>query len=70
MVTKDMLDQLRQQRNRPNARLEYNIGGMTQINVVSSVDAMREGKIMRGERTLQDALLAMRREQTFASRVG
>lgn len=70
MITKTMLDQLRAERMRKNAQLEYTIGGPIQACVVSTLDADRERKIEQGERTLQGALQKMRYEQTFSSHEG
>ncbi len=70
MITKTMLDQLRAERMRKNAQLEYTIGGPIQACVVSTLEADRERKIAQGERTLQGALQKMRYEQTFSSHEG
>lgn len=70
MVTKEQLAQLRAERSRPNARLEYTLDGPIHTHVVSSLDAEREVKILQGERAMQDALHDMRREQALARHQG
>lgn len=70
MITKTMLDQLRAERIRKNAQPEYSIGGPIRARVVSALEAERERKIKNGERSLQNALDNMRREQAFASHNG
>ena len=62
MITKEQIIQLRQNREQPNARLEYNIDGPIHTHVISSIEAERERKIMLGERAMQDALRDMRQE--------
>ncbi len=70
MVTKEQLMQLRANRAQPNQRLEYNIEGATQTNVVSSLEVEREHQIMLGERAMQDALRDMRREYALSRNDG
>ena len=70
MITKAMLDQLRAERERHNADLEYTIGGTIETSVVSSIEAERERKIIQGEQSLQNALNTMRAEQSYSSHKG
>lgn len=69
VITKAMLDQLRAERMRKNAQLDYTIGGPIQACVVSTIEIERE-KIKQGEHTLQNALHDMEREQALSSHKG
>lgn len=70
VITKAMLDQLRAERVRKNAQLDYTIGGPIQACVVSTIEKEREKKIKQGENILQNALHDMEREQALSSHKG
>lgn len=70
VITKAMLDQLRAERMRKNAQLDYTIGGPIQASVVSTIETEREKKIKQGEHILQNALHDMEREQALSSHKG
>lgn len=69
-VTKAQLDQLRAERNTPNARVEYTPDGTDYSRVVSSRAAERECEILLGERAMQDALRDMRYEHAMSRHMG
>ena len=62
MVTKQQLDQLRAERQRPQAKLEYNMDGPVHSQVVNSASAERERQLALGERAMRDAQRDMRKE--------
>ncbi len=70
VITKAMLDQLRAERLQKKAQLDYTIGGPIQAYVVTTIETEREKKIKQGERTLQNALHDMEREQALSSHRG
>lgn len=70
VITKAMLDQLRAERMRKNAQLDYTIGGPIQARVESNIEIEREKKIKQGENILQNALYEMEREQALSSHNG
>ena len=70
MITKDRLAQLRAERIKHNARLQYDAPGPIKTIVVSTIEAEREREIMLGERAMQDALHDMRIEQALSSHKG
>ena len=70
VITKAMLDQLRAERLHKKAQLDYTIGGPIQAYVVTTIETEREKRIKQGERTLQNALHDMEREQALSSHRG
>ena len=69
-VTKTDLEALRAAKPVKNNELHYTIGGTIETQVHSSVEAERIGKLNRGDRTMQVALLKMRHDRTFSAREG
>ncbi len=69
-ITKKELDQLRANRPDQNRELHYTIGGPAEAYVHASVEAERIGRLVRGDRRLQQALQQLRQDQAFASREG
>lgn len=69
-VTKAELDQLRTNRPVRNQALHYTIGGPNEARVHSNVESERIGKLVRGDRRLQEALQQLRQDHAFASREG
>ena len=62
MVTKQQLDQLRAERQTPQAKLEYTMDGPVHTQVVSSISSERERQLALGERAMRDAQRDMRSE--------
>ena len=70
MVTKDGLDQMRNQRPTPGADLTYTPGGNTEERVHMTTEARRIGEINKGDRLLSTAVQSFRDNMTFKTQEG